>query len=282
MDFLDARSVNRWARRVVGATLVVLVGVVVYNLTNQEASPPASTVLGAQLTTTLPLGVGGDADAAGVLADFLASLNQEDATTTGTTVADSTTTSTAQSPPSSTTSSTADTTTTTGSPSTTSTTTTRRPTTTTTRLATTTTRPPTATTTPATTTTTTLPSTTTTTITVPPTTTTVAGPLEMYISSLVPGGLLGGALWEPSVQVRIALTGTGSRRDIQVTGQWTGAYSATVSGSTAPNGRVTFWAPPIADDSLVFTVTSISHTEYLYNPALDGVTQVTVTRADAF
>jgi hypothetical protein len=104
----------------------------------------------------------------------------------------------------------------------------------------------------------------------------------MYLSSLLPGGLLSGPLWEPSVQVRIELTGTGSRRDIQVTGQWTGAYSATVSGLTAPNGRLTFWAPPIVEDSLVFTVTSISHPEYVRNPALDAATQVTITRADAF
>ncbi|MGI9649538.1 MAG: hypothetical protein ACR2OI_13585 [Acidimicrobiia bacterium] len=296
MDFLEARTINRWARRIVGATALALIGFAAFNLTNQDTPPTVSTVLGVQLTTTLPPGSTGGDDAAAVLAEFLASLNQEDSTTTRTTVIDSTTTSTTQVSSSSTTSSTegSDTTvtspvsTTTTRPSSTTTTTRPSSTTTTTRppSTTTTTRPATTTTT---TTTTTLPPTTTTTTTMPPTTTTttstttttLTGPIEMYVTSLTPGGNLVEPLWEPSVVVRMSLTGSGPKRDILVTGRWDGAYTGTVSGFTNPSGRVTLTAPAISADSLVFTVTSATHADYVYQPALNVAGQVTVNRTDA-
>jgi len=103
----------------------------------------------------------------------------------------------------------------------------------------------------------------------------------MYVSGLTPGGNLAGPLWEPWVRVRITLTGTGPRRDILVTGRWDGAHTGTVSGLTAPSGRVTLFAPAISADSLTFTIVSVAHPDYSYQPALNLADQVTVNRADA-
>ena len=96
-----------------------------------------------------------------------------------------------------------------------------------------------------------------------------------------PGGDLVEPLWEPSVQVRLELTGAGSLRDIEVTGQWSGAFVGTVTGLTNPSGRVTLTAPAISEGNLTFRVVAVSHSEYAYQPSLNVATQITVTRADA-
>lgn len=101
------------------------------------------------------------------------------------------------------------------------------------------------------------------------------------MQSLSPGGDLVEPLWEPSVQVRVQLTGEGSRRDIEVIGQWSGAFTGTVTGLTNPTGRVTLTAPAISEDTLTFRVLAVSHSDYAYQPSLNVVTLITVTRADA-
>lgn len=101
------------------------------------------------------------------------------------------------------------------------------------------------------------------------------------MTALQPGGDIVDPLWEPSVQVRLALTGAGSLGGIEVTGRWTGAVTSTVSRTTNPTGKATFSAPPISEDSLTFTVLTVTHADYAYRPELNAVSQITVTRADA-
>jgi hypothetical protein len=103
----------------------------------------------------------------------------------------------------------------------------------------------------------------------------------VFVNALQPGGNLAGPLWEPSVQVRLALTGTGSLGGISVSGRWSGAFNGTVSGTTNPTGKVTLTADAISEDTLTFTILSVSSGDYDYRPGLNVVNQVTVTRADA-
>jgi hypothetical protein len=103
----------------------------------------------------------------------------------------------------------------------------------------------------------------------------------VFVTALQPGGDLEGPVWAPSVQVRLSLTGTGSLGGIQVSGRWTGAFTGTVSGTTNPTGKVTLTAPAISEDTLTFTILSVSHADYAYRPELNVVNQATVTRADA-
>ncbi|NNF11200.1 MAG: hypothetical protein HKN74_13045 [Acidimicrobiia bacterium] len=101
------------------------------------------------------------------------------------------------------------------------------------------------------------------------------------MTALQPGGDLVEPLWEPAVQVRLALTGAGSLGGIEVTGRWTGAITMTVSGVTNPTGKVTLTAPPISEDTLTFTVLTVVDAAHEYRPELNAVSQITVTRADA-
>ena len=79
----------------------------------------------------------------------------------------------------------------------------------------------------------------------------------------------------------MGLTGGGNRRDIEVTGLWSGAFNGTVTGDTNPTGKVTFTAPAISEDTITFRVLTVSHSEYAYQPSLNVITQITVSRADA-
>ncbi len=103
----------------------------------------------------------------------------------------------------------------------------------------------------------------------------------MFVNALQSGGDLGDGLWEPSVQVRLALTDAGSLGGIAVTARWTGAFTETVIGITNPTGKVSFSAPAISEDTITFTVLAVEHADYAYRDELNAVTQVTVTRADA-
>jgi len=101
------------------------------------------------------------------------------------------------------------------------------------------------------------------------------------VLELKPGGTVVEPLWEPSVQVRVALTDPGSLGGVLVTGTWLGAFNGTVSGLTNPAGRITLTAPAISDNALTFTVVSLAHPSYEYRPQLNVMTQRVVTRADA-
>ena len=103
----------------------------------------------------------------------------------------------------------------------------------------------------------------------------------MFVTALQPGGDVVDPLWEPSVQVRLGLTGSGRRGGIEVTGRWTGSVTLTVSGTTNPSGKVSLTAPAISEDTLTFTVLGMTHAEYIYRPELNAVSQITVTRAEA-
>jgi hypothetical protein len=291
LDLFDEGFVNRWARRVILTVLFAGLTWLAVTALVGPSTPSLSTVLGVQLTT-VPQAESNDETTTVDADGLLAALGAIAPTTTpegssplpGSSANGSTgpTTNPAPGTESSRPPTTRDTTTTSAT-----TTTTVAPTTTT--LTTTTTTVPATTTTtttvPATTTTTTtVPATTTTTTTVPATTTTtttVPGSVGVFVADLNPGGNVVGALWEPSVQVRLALTGQGSRRDIEVTGQWSGAFTGTVVGSTNPSGRVTLTAPAISADSLTFTVVSVAGSGYVYQPSLNVVTQITVIRGDA-
>ena len=142
----------------------------------------------------------------------------------------------------------------------------------------TTTRPPATTTS----TTTTLPAATTTTTT-SSTTTTIPNPgVSIFLSQLRGSSARSGDGWEASVRVTIDATKGGvDLRGIMVTGAWTGAFDAEVSGQTNRQGRVTFNTPLLTSgELLVFQVKSVFLAEYFYESGLNlADSAITITRS---
>jgi hypothetical protein len=55
-----------------------------------------------------------------------------------------------------------------------------------------------------------------------------------------------------------------------VTGDWSGAVSETVMGSTGSDGKVTLESSAVKNGgTFTFTVTDVSKADYTYNPALN-------------